>query len=86
MGKFRPNPTLAGPSSDVIVFIALTKLEKGNGMFSFIKKPEDTSIAQSKWKEEEVVIEPGEGVLWRRDCGRRSGVGHGGAMLVIWYK
>ncbi|KAK3620489.1 hypothetical protein LTR56_023369 [Elasticomyces elasticus] len=85
VGKFRPNPTLAAPSNEVILFIALTKLEKSNGIFSFCKVPADVSTPQDELEEEVVEIQPGEGVLWRGDSIRKAGQGHGGTMLVIQY-
>ncbi|TKA60987.1 hypothetical protein B0A55_13153 [Friedmanniomyces simplex] len=84
IAQFRPNPPLAS-SSQVLLFIALTKLDKTNGMFSFIEVPEDNSIPRSEWKEEEVAMEPGEGVMWRGDCERRIGDGDGGIILIILY-
>ena len=86
IAQFRPNPTLSTSLSGVFLFIGLTKLEKANGMFSFLQKPEDSSIPQNEWSEEEVVIEPGEGVIWRGDCIRKSGEGHGGVMLAVKYE
>lgn len=84
IAQFRPNPALTS-SSRVLLFIALTKLDKTNGMFSFVEVPEDSAIPRNEWKEEEVVIEPGEGIVWRGDCARKAGVGDGGVMLIVRY-
>ena len=45
--------------------MALTRLDKTNGMFSFLEKPEDDALPQSEWAEEKVEIDPGEGLIWR---------------------
>ncbi|KAK4903928.1 hypothetical protein LTR49_026520 [Elasticomyces elasticus] len=84
IAQFRPNPTLAS-SSRVLLLIALTTLDKRNGMFSFLEASEDRSIPRHEWKEEQIVIEPGEGVMWRGDCARKIGEGNGGIMLMIRY-
>ena len=54
-------------------------------MFSFLVPPEDESTPQTEWEEEEVSVEPGEGLLWRGDCVRKSGGGYGGIMLIFEY-
>ena len=54
-------------------------------MFSFLVEPEDKSTPQAEWKEEEITLEPGEGVIWRGNCSRRRGAGHGGVMLIMRY-
>ena len=43
--------------------MALTRLDKANGMFSFLEKPEDEAIPQSEWAEEKVEIDPSEGLI-----------------------
>ena len=82
IAQFRPNPTMS-KYSGVFLYIALTKLEKTNGMFLFLQRSEGDS--NSEWKEHEVVVEPGEAVMWRGDCMRKAGEGHGGIALVIGY-
>ncbi|KAK0302546.1 hypothetical protein LTR01_008682 [Friedmanniomyces endolithicus] len=84
IAKFRSAPRL--PSfPHVLLLIALTKLDKTNGSFSFVEVPEDKSIPRSEWKEEELVAEPGEGYMWRGDCERKPGDGDGGIMLLVMY-
>lgn len=79
VGRFLPNPILAS-TSNVLLYIALTKLDKSNGMFSFVR-----SENESDSEEEEVILAPGDGLLWRGDCARRIGGGHGGIMLILQY-
>ena len=74
------------PSNDIRLFVALTRLDKANGMFSFLEKPEDEAIPQSEWAEEKVEIDPGEGLIWRCDCTRKAGEGQGGILIIIWYR
>jgi len=83
IGRFLSNPTLA-PSSKVHLYVALTRLDKSNGMFSFLSL-ERVSDANSEAEEEEVTLAPGDGLLWRGDCTRRSGGGHGGVVLILRY-
>ena len=85
VGRFRENPTLRS-SPEVFLYIALTKLDKSNGMFSFLVPPEDKSTPENEWKEEEVDMKPGEGLMWRGDCVRKSGGGYGGIMLITQYE
>ncbi|KAK3615992.1 hypothetical protein LTR56_026251 [Elasticomyces elasticus] len=82
--RILPNLTPAS-FSRVVLYVALTKLDKSNGMFSFLKPPEDVSKPHTEWEEEEVVVEPGDGLLWRGDCVRKSYGGHGGIMLIFQY-
>lgn len=83
VGRFLPNPTLAS-SSNVLLYIALTSLEKSNGMFSFLP-PEQESGSEPGFEQEEITLAPGDGLLWRGDCARKSGDGHGGIMLILQY-
>jgi hypothetical protein len=83
IGRFLSNPTLAS-SSNVLLYIALTMLDKSNGMFSFVSL-ERVSESNSEAEEEEVTLAPGDGLLWRGDCTRRSGGGHGGVVLILKY-
>ncbi|KAM0707299.1 hypothetical protein Q7P35_005537 [Cladosporium inversicolor] len=82
IGRFLPNPTLAS-SSHVLLYIALTMLDKSNGMFS-LTLPEQASITASH-TQEEITLAPGDGLLWRGDCERRGGGGHGGIVLILQY-
>lgn len=84
VGRFIPNPILT-TTSHVYLYVALTRLDKPSGMFSFLVQPEDSTILQKDWPEEEVVLEPGDGLLWRGDCRRKSGGGTGGVMLILRY-
>lgn len=84
VGRFIPNPILT-TTSHVYLYVALTRLDKPSGMFSFLVQPEDSNILQKDWPEEEVVLEPGDGLLWRGDCRRKSGGGTGGVMLILRY-
>jgi hypothetical protein len=83
IGRFLSNPTIAS-SPNVLLYIALTMLDKSNGMFSFVP-PEHGSGAEPGFQEEEVILAPGDGLLWRGDCARRSGGGHGGIVLILKY-
>jgi len=83
IGRFLSNPTLAS-SSNVFLYVALTRLDKSDGMFSFILL-ERVSESNSEAEEEEVTLAPGDGLLWRGDCMRRSGEGHGGVVLILRY-
>lgn len=83
VGRFLSNPTLAS-STNVILYIALTSLDNANGMFSFVL-PEHGSGLESDAEEEEITLAPGDGLLWRGDCTRKSGSGHGGIVLIRRY-
>lgn len=86
IGKFEPS-TVVGPSGDpgrVNIFIAVTMLDRTTGMPVLLYEPDDRTIPVSNWKEEEVVLEPGEGLIWKSGTyvSRRGG-GHGGNLLII---
>jgi hypothetical protein len=83
IGRFLSNPTLAS-SSNVFLYIALTTLDKSNGMFSFVS-PGQAPDTESDFQEEEVTLSPGDGLLWRGDCARRSGGGYGAIVLILQY-
>jgi hypothetical protein len=59
-------------------------LDKSNGMFSFTLS-EQASDNESHAQEEEITLAPGDGLLWRGDCERRVGGGHGGILLILQY-
>lgn len=83
IGRFLPNPTLAS-SSNVLLYVALTVLDKSNGMFSF-RSQEHGAEPPAGSGEEEITLAPGDGLLWRGDCERKSGIGHGGVVLILQY-
>lgn len=86
VAQFRPKPGLT-PSSHVLLIVALTKVDTTNCMFVFSSPPEGSTISQEEWKEEEIVIEPGDGLMWRGDAPRQLlGEGHGGVMLMLQWK
>ena len=86
VGKFEPS-TMVGSSGDsgrVNVFVAVSMLDKSTGMPTFLCEPDDDTTPLSQWAEEEVVLEPGHGLLWKSGAHiSRLGGGHGGVLLII---
>jgi hypothetical protein len=74
----------SGDSGRVNVFVAVSKLDKSTGMPTFLCEPDDDTTSLSQWAEEEVVLEPGHGLLWKSGVHiSRLGGGHGGVLLII---
>ena len=74
----------SGDSGRVNVFVAVSKLDKSTGMPTFLCEPDDDTTPLSQWAEEEVVLEPGHGLLWKSGAHiSRLGGGHGGVLLII---
>ena len=73
----------AGKAGEVYFAIALTDLNKANGLFVLSKTTPNPSTDQA---EERLTLKPGDGVIWEGNSVGKFGDGEGGIFLVIKYR
>lgn len=71
--RTQTTPAPFGSEGEVYLAIALTPWTSASGVLVFITGD----------VEEEVQLEPGDGILWRGECLTGRGSGHGGVFILL---
>ena len=90
---FKPCPSEGQPmfsSSKGLLFflVALTSLNKENGLFCFLEgsHKQARNTPQEKWNLQQVTLLPGDAILWRPDLALMPSDGGGGKFLRADFK
>jgi ectoine hydroxylase-related dioxygenase (phytanoyl-CoA dioxygenase family) len=83
-----PNPKISINQGNLFIIIALTKLEGANGWFTILEGSHRQlrSTPESEWKKKDLVLFPGDAIIWRSDLATLESAGGGGKCINLHYK